>query len=226
MAKELPYFKFISAEWLTGNICYESLEAQGLFINICALYWQRGGNLKIDEVKSRFKKKSLIDRLTDRFFSVNDGFIDISFLHEQLTERQLLSYTNSENGKKGGRPIKNRTVNNSKPNDKANESNIEEEKKRIRKEEEKDKELSFPFNSESFLNAWNVLLSQKKWRNKGPSALQMSLKKLKNYPENVAIKMIEDCIAGEWQGLVEPKNYERTAKTISISSKSREFGEL
>ena len=41
MAKNFPYFKFIASEWMTGDIVFESLSVQGLFINICALYWQR-----------------------------------------------------------------------------------------------------------------------------------------------------------------------------------------
>ena len=32
MGKELPYFKFITSEWLDGEITVETLEAQGLFI--------------------------------------------------------------------------------------------------------------------------------------------------------------------------------------------------
>ena len=54
MAKGLPYFKFTPSEWLTGEICFEDLETQGLFINICAWYWQRDGLLKISDIeKSR-----------------------------------------------------------------------------------------------------------------------------------------------------------------------------
>ena len=41
MAKELPYFQFEPAEYLTKDISFCSLSAQGLFINICSFYWQR-----------------------------------------------------------------------------------------------------------------------------------------------------------------------------------------
>lgn len=40
MAKDLPYFKFIVNEWITGDITLEDLNVQGLFINLCAWYWQ------------------------------------------------------------------------------------------------------------------------------------------------------------------------------------------
>ena len=39
MAKELPYFKFYPGIYITGDVTLCSLEAQGLFINICSFYW-------------------------------------------------------------------------------------------------------------------------------------------------------------------------------------------
>ncbi len=44
MAKELPYFKFITSEWLDGEYTLPDLEVQGLFINICALYCVTDGS--------------------------------------------------------------------------------------------------------------------------------------------------------------------------------------
>jgi len=104
MAKGLPYFKFFPTEWITGNIFYETLEVQGLFINICAIYWQRDGKLTIDDINLRFNKPTALISLTDRYFSLLDGFIIINFLNEQLHERSHLSMVNSNNGSKGGRP--------------------------------------------------------------------------------------------------------------------------
>lgn len=138
MAKELPYFKFHCTEWMTGNIIFEPLEVQGLFINICALYWKRLGVLELSEIEQRYRKKSLIAKLSGRFFSVSGGFIKISFLDDQLTERQGISKTNSGNGKLGGRPRKEKNKANGKRTEsetKANESNIEREGE---KEKEKD----------------------------------------------------------------------------------------
>lgn len=102
MAKGLPYFKFFPSEWMVGDIVYESFEVQGLFINICALYWQRDGVLTIDEVQKRYKMPVALPSLTDRFIFVKDGNISIKFLDEQLVERGHISTVNSANGKKGG----------------------------------------------------------------------------------------------------------------------------
>ena len=104
MAKDLPYFKFTTTEWLTGDIVYESFDMQGMFINICAIYWQRDGILSIDDLRKRLKNDELIDKLTPRFFSVTDGLISVKFLDEQFNERKSVSEQNKKNGEKGGRP--------------------------------------------------------------------------------------------------------------------------
>jgi len=153
MAKGLPYFKFTPTEWLTGDIFFESLEIQGFFIGVCCLYWQRDGNVSVEDLRRRFKRDDLIDEITDRFISVSDGFINIKFLDEQFKERQHLSIQNQKNGKLGGRikdllPLKEKatanrplseakaTANRPLSEAKAKLTNIEEEE-----EEEKEEEL-------------------------------------------------------------------------------------
>ena len=100
------------------------------------------------------------------------------------------------------------------------------------KEAEKE-ELFFPFFSEEFKTHWNILHQQKKWKKKSFSALQASLRKLSNYPEHIAIKIIHDCIAGEWQGFVTDKydkknNYGKQTpadlarEAIALSDRDRE----
>lgn len=142
MAKGLPYFKFTPTEWLTGNICYEPLDVQGLFINICALYWQRDGNLSVEDINLRYNKPTALNSLTDRYFSVSDGLICIGFLNEQLHERKHISVVNSDNGKLGGRP----KTKDKKPTAKRNES----EKKPIRIRSKKEKESIIPIWDEFF----------------------------------------------------------------------------
>lgn len=104
MAKGFPYFKFIATEWLTGDIVYEDFELQGVFINICAIYWNRNGDVSIKDLENRLKTDRL-NSLCDRFILVNDlGKISIKFLDEQLIDAGHISKVNSENGKLGGRP--------------------------------------------------------------------------------------------------------------------------
>lgn len=152
MAKELPYFKFYTSEWLDGDITIENLEAQGLFINICALYWSKEGNVFIDKLRKRFHFASddcLDSLIKEGFITVgSEGKIEISFLNEQFGERVKLSSKNSLNGKKGGRP-KNPNKTQTKPTalvsltqTKANESNIEERREEERREELLNNDLS------------------------------------------------------------------------------------
>lgn len=135
MAKELPYFKFTVAEWLTGDIVFEKFNVQGLFINICAIYWQRSGILSIEDINKRFKNPPELTELTDRFISVIDGFISIKFLNEQFDDRKHLSFQNSQNGSLGGRPKGSKTLNKKATtkrtisDHKAKQSNIEKKRK-------------------------------------------------------------------------------------------------
>lgn len=101
MAKNYPYFKFMSSDWLTGNIVYEDLCLQGLFINICALYWQRDGCLSVDEIKKRYKYPELVDQLIERFVHVKNGKVSINFLDEQFKETKKISKIRSASGSIG-----------------------------------------------------------------------------------------------------------------------------
>ena len=134
MAKNFPYFKFIATEWLTGDIVFESFDTQGLFINICALYWQRDGKLSLDDINKRYKT-DLINNLIDRFLIVKDGLISINFLDEQLIHAGHISKTNSESGKKGAEAKRNKA--NAKRTLSERSSNLSKEEK----EEEQEKEV-------------------------------------------------------------------------------------
>jgi hypothetical protein len=107
MAKELPYFKFEPAEYLTKNISFCSLSAQGLFINICSYYWQRNCKLTIDQVLKRLNYQEEVDELiSEGIIDLNGEFITIKFLDNQLVDVEKTSKQNSANGAKGGRPKK------------------------------------------------------------------------------------------------------------------------
>jgi hypothetical protein len=85
MAKELPYFQFEPAEYLTKNISFCSLSAQGLFINICSYYWQRGCKITKEQVLKRLNYPNELDELIQEgIIDVKDDFIIIKFLDNQL----------------------------------------------------------------------------------------------------------------------------------------------
>jgi hypothetical protein len=155
MAKNFPYFKFTATEWLTGDIVYESLELQGLFINVCALYWQRDGKLTIEDLIRRYKNESLINELIDRYIWNEQRNIFIKFLDEQLIEANHISKVNSENGKKGAEAKRNKANAKRPLNDSKAILSKEEKEEEINKNKNKNKIKEFVFLSESELNKLN-----------------------------------------------------------------------
>lgn len=152
MAKELPYFKFEPAEYLTKDISFCSISAQGLFINICSYYWQRQCSLTLEQISRRFNYPNELDELIDEgIIDVTDNTISIKFLDNQLTDVSEKSKTNSINGSKGGRPKKNPIETETKPNLNPNES----ETKGIR--EDKIKEDKIIIDVDAFLNWFNEM---------------------------------------------------------------------
>ena len=140
MAKNFPYFKFTVSEWMTGDIVFESLSTQGLFINICALYWQRDGNLTIEDINKRYKNPAELSDLINRFVEVENDMISIKFLDEQLIDANHVSKVNSENGKKSAesranakRLLNDRSTTVQRISTKKNKNEI-----RIKEEEEKE----------------------------------------------------------------------------------------
>lgn len=144
MAKNFPYFKFTATEWLTGDIVYESFELQGLFINVCALYWQRDGNLTIQDLIKRYKNESLIKELVDRYILIIDENISIKFLDEQLIEANHISKVNSENGKKGAEAKRNKANAKRPLNDSIATLSKEEKEEEINKNNKKNKNKNLP----------------------------------------------------------------------------------
>ena len=135
MAKELPYFKFEPAEYLTKDISFCSLSAQGLFINICSYYWQRNCKLTKEQLLKRLNHEIELNEL------IQEGVIDliennifIKFLDNQLNEVEIKSKTNSINGGKGGRPKKNPIESEIKPKENPIESETISETKGIRED--------------------------------------------------------------------------------------------
>lgn len=76
------------------------MEAQGLFINLCALYWSQEGHLSITKCKRRYKDCSTTvwdELIVEGIIKVSDDTITIHFLDEQFTERTEVSDKNRKN---------------------------------------------------------------------------------------------------------------------------------
>jgi len=130
MAKELPYFQFEPAEYLTKDISFCTLSAQGLFINICSYYWQRQCDLSKIQFLKRFNyKEEFEELLNEGIIDLQDDKIVIKFLDNQYFNATNKSSVNSLNGAKGGRPKKQIET-----EIKANQNPIESESKGIRED--------------------------------------------------------------------------------------------
>ena len=111
MAKELPYFQFEPAEYLTGDISFCSLATQGLFTNLCSYYWQRSCKLTQEQFLRRINAPNEFQELVDEnVIQLNENGIIIKFLDIQLENATKQSKTNSINGSKGGRPRKEKQI--------------------------------------------------------------------------------------------------------------------
>ena len=103
MAKELPYFKFEPSEWENGNIQICSREDKGLFLDLCSMYWARLGELpfKLAVMKLCNGNANAFDLLMqEEIFAVEDDFVVIYFLDEQLGEFAKTSNLRAEAARK------------------------------------------------------------------------------------------------------------------------------
>ena len=135
MAKELPYFKFEPSEWDNGMIQLCSLQAKGLFIEICCLYWSRLGELPYALALQKLCNgdASLLQELEkNQIYEVENDQIVVKFLDEQLSEFKETSVKRSK--------AANKRWNNASAMQVHSKSNaIREEKSREDKSKEEDK---------------------------------------------------------------------------------------
>lgn len=67
-------------------------------------------------------------------------------------------------------------------------------------------------NDPIFLEAFETLLTQKKWKKKPETAVKLALQKLGSYPVEFAVELVQNAIVGEYQGVVFPSTPEAFRK--------------
>ena len=100
------------------------------------------------------------------------------------------------------------------PNDNGNDNvNVNEDKI---KPQPRHSSLSLPNADKEFADTWIELLSQPKWKNKTRFALQTALNQLSNYHVRFAVMLMQNAIAGNYQGVVfndTPAKYQQWLKS-------------
>lgn len=108
----LPYFQFMVDDWLGGLICTHTMEHQGIFINICARLWKRGGYLDGNEdrlarmlrINKQMLSNCLILLKQDGIICfTSDGRLYIKFILAQLERFKDISAKRALAGSKGGK---------------------------------------------------------------------------------------------------------------------------
>jgi len=98
-----PFFKFSTGEWLSGEILYQSSHLQGIFIQLCAYYFHKNGELSVEGAKARIRDITDDDLTTlyaKNIIKIEDKNIVISFLLRQLIELDEYSKKQSNRARK------------------------------------------------------------------------------------------------------------------------------
>ena len=91
------------------------------------------------------------------------------------------------------------------------------------------RELKIPFNDPVFVDTWNELKIQPKWKHKSIHALQMALNQLSVYHVSFAVQLMQNAIAGNYQGVVfdnTPERYNRWLQTSPGAGQDPQPGEV
>lgn len=212
MAKA-PAFQFYPSDFLTGTANFRP-EERGAYITLLCIQWANGG---IDYADFEYLSGLPMDKLKRvlmKFEKCHDGLYRNARLEE--TREKQSEFSKKQQVKAKRRWNNAETMPKDMPNECRNDAALGnayiedrrmkiEDKEEIRKESKIQKNetpLVFPFESEKFMAAWNVLRNEKKWRNKSQAALQASLKQLSAFDEDFAIELMEKAISGNYQGVV------------------------
>lgn len=222
MAKD-PAFLFYSSDFITGTLTMTN-EQVGKYVRLLCLQHQRG---QLNEKDMLFICGTFDEIIFEKFEKVDGKYIN-QRLFLETEKRKKHSENQRENVKKRWNkytesmpseyqnntnvipnPYDGITVVIPLENENVNVNVIEKENKKItdlnKKRSAKKNELQFPYESENFKRSWAALVAEPKWRKKTHGALQASLVKLSKYSEQDAVDMMQDAIAGNYQGLFPTK---------------------
>ena len=196
MAKD-PAFLFYTGDFSTGTQFFTD-EQVGKYIRLMMAQHQHG---HLSEKQMIFICKSYDEDVFSKFTKDENGLFFNERLEFEIYRRQ--SYVSSRSANKSGKVVKKEGKLNHKKNIRSSYDNhMENENENEIKNVNRKPDLIFPFDSQRFMETWNILKNEKKWKNKSQAALQTSLKQLSAFDEDFAIELMERAILGNYQGIV------------------------
>ena len=179
--------QFIEAIWM---LIKPQLDANHQrFLNGCkgGEYGKLGGAPKGNQ--NARKKQPQNNPKTTRNVNENDN--------ENDNENGLVEQTESKRDNKREKQREKQRESNE-----GNSSQYDDKRRETDTNEVEDDPLILPFDTKEFRDTWNELIKQPKWRNKPKSALAKALKQLSQYGPEYSVELMENAIAGNYQGVV------------------------
>ena len=220
MSKELPFFKFESNAWDTGNIQMCSRESKGLFVDMCSLYWSRLGELPYALALQKLcngSKDAMQELIDHEIIGVIDGQIIIEFLDEQLLERGETSEKRRDAANKRWKDASALHV-----QSKSNASREEEKREEKKRGEKNARAFEIPYVDGLLKNAWldwEQHLKEKK-KKLTPSTAKKQMQFLWGRADPEAIAIINRSIEKGWIGLFEINNNTNNGTTFGKSAQA------
>lgn len=99
--EKLQWFKFNPTDWVMGKIqrCPEVTQAR--YLRLVCLYWNKEGVLSYEDAEIEIDKEHLDILIAKKVIKVEDEFISINFLKEQLTDIKVDKSDKSQSGQIG-----------------------------------------------------------------------------------------------------------------------------
>lgn len=233
-----PGFIFYPGDYLRDTQCL-SEKSQVAYDRIMCEHMR---NICISQQQLNFFTKRLSDEeKTELLFVLDEveGGFQIGWVADSITKRREYSQSRSNNRKKPNKKqeIKSKTyVEDMKSCDEHMEIEDEIEiedinnkekgvtgEKEVKKKKPKKEvqELQFPFTSEEFMSAWEILVQMPKWKKKIPHSLQLALNSLGKYDEEFAKELVNKAIENNWQGVTYPDTDEQYQKWLKRNGNSK-----
>lgn len=224
----LNWFKFSPAQWFMGKIQRCSLEAQGAYIRLCCIYWNKGGEMTIDEAQDEVLD-CYNELLKFKVIQEDQGYILISFLDSQLEEVAAKHYKRVEAGRKGGKAKASKgkaMLSNAKKSQSKAQQNvadkIREEEKREEKKRKEEKRIEYPWGGD-FIFLWDQWKEYKakefSFKYKSVQSEQAAINKLVKLSEGQiqnAEKIILQSLENGWKAFYNVDNKKQNNGTTEL----------